>query len=305
MDSAGEMAAFVETAQRASFSAAARALNLTPSALSKLVSRLEARLGVRLMQRTTRRVTLTPEGDAFFKRARRIVEDIREAESEAASFRERPRGLLRVNVGNSFGIHQLIPALPEFLARHPDLKVELSFADRHVDLVEIGCDLAVRIGPLGDDRLIARRICEARRLICTAPSYIARRGVPRRPEDLARHDCVVMAGMPALARWPFRDGTIAVAGGVTSDSANGVLELGVRGIGIVRLADFVVANYIRDGRLVPVLTEHDAIEAVPIAVVYPPARHRAPKVAAFVEFMTRRFAHAPWRVDGAAGKKER
>ncbi len=299
MDSAGEMAAFVETAERASFSAAARALKLTPSALSKLVARLEARLGVRLLQRTTRRVTLTPEGDVFFRRAQRIVADIRDAENETASFRQRPRGLLRINVGNSFGIQQLAPALPEFLARHPELKVEMSLIDAHVDLVAVGADLAVRVGPLGDDRMIARKICDAHRIVCAAPSYLAERGRPLLPGDLLAHDCIVMAGMPALARWPFRSGSIVVSGPVTSDSASGVLELGVRGLGFVRLADFAVANFVRDGRLVPVLEEHNVAESLPISVLYPPGRHRTPKIAAFVDFMMRRFAHRPWRLDAA------
>jgi DNA-binding transcriptional LysR family regulator len=302
MDSAGEMAAFVETARRASFSAAARALKLTPSALSKLVARLEARLGVRLMQRTTRRVSLTPEGEVFFRRAQRIVDDIRDAESEAAAFRQRPRGLLRVNVGNSFGIHQLIPALPEFLARYPDLKVEIALADMHVDLIAVGADLAVRIGPLGDDRLIARKISDAHRIICAAPSYIAKRGRPQRPQDILAHDCIVMSGMPALSNWPFRDGTIAVSGSATSDSASGVLELGVRGLGLVRLADFAVANYVREGRLVPVLEDYNLVEDLPISAMYPTGRHRVPKTAAFVDFLVRRFAHRPWRLDAPSAK---
>jgi DNA-binding transcriptional LysR family regulator len=297
MDRTGEMSAFVETVERASFSAAAGALKLTPSALSKLVARLEARLGVTLMKRTTRRLSLTPEGEAYFARARLILEDIRSAEAEVAGFRERPRGLLRINSGNAFAIHQLVPALPEFMQRHPDLKIELSLDDRRVDLIESGADLAVRIGSVGDDRLVSRKICDLKRMICAAPAYLARRGIPRRPEDLARHDCITMAGMPDLARWPFRGGAVVVNGPVTADSASAVLELGLRGVGLVRFADFVFSDYIRDGRLVPVLVEHHKVETVPIAVVYPQSRHRVPKTAAFVDFMMRRFAHAPWRID--------
>ena len=297
MDRAGEMAAFVETVERESFSAAARALKLTPSALSKLVTRLEARLGVSLMKRTTRRLSLTPEGEAYFERARRILEDIRSAETEVAGFRERPRGLLRVNSGNAFAIHQLVPALPEFALRYPDLKVELSLDDRRVDLIESGADLAIRIGNVGDERLVSRKICELKRMICASPTYLARRGIPRRPDDLARHDCITMAGMPELARWPFRGGTVAVNGPATADSANAVLEMGLRGMGLVRFADFVFSEYVRDGRLVPVLVDHHKGDVVPIAVVYPQSRHKVPKTAAFVDFMMRRFAHAPWRVD--------
>jgi DNA-binding transcriptional LysR family regulator len=298
VDSAGEMAAFVEAAKRASFSDAARALKLTPSALSKLVSRLETRLGVRLMQRTTRRVTLTPEGDAFFRRAERILGDIREAENEAASFRERPRGLLRVNVGNSFGIHQLAPALPAFLARYPDIKIELAFADAHIDLIASGADLAVRIGPVRDDRLIVRQIAEGHRMICASPAYLARRGMPKRPDDLRHHDCIALAGMASLNRWPFRDGAIAVSGPVASDSASGVHELGLCGLGLIRLSDFALAGDVRDGRLVPVLEDWHASESVPISAIYPVGRHRVPKTAAFVAFLQQRFGHRPWRLDG-------
>jgi DNA-binding transcriptional LysR family regulator len=297
MDRAGEMAAFVEAVERASFSAAARALKLTPSALSKLVARLEARLGVSLMRRTTRKLSLTPEGEAYFHRARRILEDIKGAEAEVAGFRERPRGLLKINTGNAFGIHQLVPALPDFLQRYPDLKVELSLVDQRVDLVAAGSDLAVRTGGVFDDQLVARKVCDLRRMICATPGYLARHGIPRRPEDLARHACVTMAGMPHLSRWPFRSGTVTVSGPATSDSATAVLELGLRGLGLIRLGDFVLARYVREGALVPVLVEHHKVEPVPIHVVYPQSRHRVPKTAAFVEFMLRRFAHAPWRID--------
>ena len=297
MDRTGEMMAFVETVERASFSAAARALKLTPSALSKLVARLEARLGVSLMKRTTRRLSLTPEGEAYFARVRRILEDIRGAEAEVAGFRERPRGLLRINSGNAFAIHQLIPALPEFVQRYPDLTVELSLVDRRVDLIESGADLAVRIGNVGDERLVSRKVCDLKRMICAAPTYLARRGIPRKPEDLARHDCITMAGMPCLSLWPFRGGTVAVNGPATADSASAVLEMALRGMGLVRFSDFVFSEHIRDGRLVPVLVDQHKVDAVPIAVVYPQSRHRVPKTAAFVDFMMRRFAHAPWRID--------
>jgi DNA-binding transcriptional LysR family regulator len=147
--------------------------------------------------------------------------------------------------------------------------------------------------------MIARRICDAHRIVCAAPSYLAERGRPQQPTDLLAHDCIVMAGMPSLARWPFRGGSIVVSGPATSDSASGVLELGVRGLGLVRLADFAVANFVRDGRLVPVLESHNIVESVPISVLYPPGRHRAPKIAAFVDFVMRRFAHRPWRLDAA------
>jgi DNA-binding transcriptional LysR family regulator len=150
---------------------------------------------------------------------------------------------------------------------------------------------------VGDERLVSRKVCDLKRMICAAPTYLARRGIPRKPEDLARHDCITMAGMPGLSIWPFRGGTVAVNGPATADSASAVLEMALRGMGLVRFSDFVFSEHIRDGRLVPVLVDQHKADAVPIAVVYPQSRHRVPKTAAFVDFMMRRFAHAPWRID--------
>jgi DNA-binding transcriptional LysR family regulator len=296
MDATDDMSAFVSAVERGGFSAAARALKVTPSALSKAIARLETRLGVRLLRRTTRSLALTPEGDAYYARARRIVADIREAENEVAGFRARPKGLLKINTGNAFGYRQLMPALPEFLARYPDLKVELSFADRRVDLIESGEDAAVRTGDVMDDRLVARKIADAHRIVCASPAYLTRRGMPKRPDDLRQHDCVLMANMPQLSRWPFRTGSVQVSGPVEVDSANAVLEMGLAGVGLIRLGDFAVADHVREGALVPVLTELHAPGSFPICVVYPPARHKVPKTAAFVEFMKARFGHAPWRI---------
>jgi DNA-binding transcriptional LysR family regulator len=296
MESNGEMAAFVTAVERGGFSAAARAMKLTPSALSKLVARLEARLGVRLLSRTTRSLALTPEGEAYYARARRIVADIREAELEVAGFRARPRGLLKINTGNAFGYRQLMPALPEFLARHPDLTVQLSFADSRVDLIDSGDDVAVRTGAVEDERLVARKIAESYRMICASPAYLARRGTPKRPEDLCEHDCVLMAGMPRLSRWPFRSGIVEATGPVRADSANAVLELALAGMGLIRFSDFALADHVRAGRLVPVLADWHVRENFPIWAVYPPTRHKVPKTAAFVEFLKARFGHAPWRI---------
>jgi DNA-binding transcriptional LysR family regulator len=296
MDSLDEMTAFVGAVERGGFSAAARALKVTPSALSKAIARLETRLGVRLLRRTTRSLALTPEGEAYYARARRIVADIHEAENEVAGFRARPRGLLKINTGNAFGYRQLMPALPEFLARHPDLKVQLSFADKRVDLIESGEDVAVRTGDVQDERLVARKIAEAYRMICASPAYLARRGIPKRPEDLRDHDCVSMADMPALSRWPFKSGPIQVSGPVTVDSANAVLDMGLAGVGVIRLGEFALADYVREGRLVPLLAEWQTRESFPISVVYPASRNKVPKTAAFVDFMRARFGHAPWRI---------
>ena len=304
MSAPDDMAAFVRAVEKGGFSPAARELGLTPSAISKLVTRMESRLGVRLLNRTTRRLALTPEGEAFFHRAQRILADIEEAENEVARFRARPRGRLRVNVGTAFGHHQLVPALPEFLARYPEMEVELTMTDRVVDLVEEGADVGLRTGPLADSSLVSRKICDMERVICASPAYLERHGRPRKPEDLLGHNCLVIAGTPQFQRWPFRfaDGVreVAVAGNVSASTADTLAELAVYGLGIVRLADVTVGGAIARGELEPVLVDSHHVEPLPLSAVFPHGRHRSPRVAALVEFLLEKFSDAPWRVRKAA-----
>lgn len=294
------MAAFVRAVEKGGFSPAARELGLTPSAISKLVTRMESRLGVRLLNRTTRRLALTPEGEAFFHRAQRILADIEEAENEVARFRARPRGKLRVNVGTAFGYHQLVPALAEFLARYPEMAVELTITDRVVDLVEEGADMGIRSGHLADSSLVARKICDMERVICASPAYLERHGTPRRPEDLLGHNCLLFTGAPHLQRWPFRtdEGVreVAVTGTLSASNAEALVQLAVMGLGVIRLADVTVGDAIAKGRLVPVLADVHHVEPLPLHAVFPHGRHRSPRVAALVEFLLEKFSDAPWRV---------
>ncbi len=293
------MTAFVRAVEHGSFSVAARELGLTPSAVSKLVTRLEDRLGVRLLNRTTRRLALTPEGEAYFERSQRILSEIAEAENEVARFRAQPKGLLRVNVGTAFGTHQLAPALPEFLARHPEVHVELTVTDRVVDLIEEGADLGIRLGNLVDSSLVARRICELERVICAAPSYLRAHGTPRVPEDLPRHNCLSVAYAPNLRRWPFDtpEGVrhLEVKGNVSANNADTLLQLAILGVGVIRLSDVIVGEAIRAGQLVPILQDVHHGEALPLHAVHPTGRHRSPKVAAMIDFLVERFSGAPWR----------
>ena len=181
MESTLAMTAFVRAIERNGFSQAARDLGVTPSAVSKLVTRLERRLGVVLVRRTTRRLALTPEGEVFFERAHRIVDAIADAEAEVMRFGERPRGKLRMNVGTAFGTYALVPALPEFQARYPEIELEISLTDRVVDLMDAGADLAIRLGPLTDTHLVARRLTDLTRVVSAAPAYLARHGKPATP----------------------------------------------------------------------------------------------------------------------------
>jgi DNA-binding transcriptional LysR family regulator len=300
MSGPSDMAAFVRAVELRSFSTAARELELTPSAISKLVTRLEDRLGVRLLNRTTRRLALTPEGEAYFHRSQRILADISEAETEVARFRAQPKGVLRVNVGTAFGLHQLAPALPEFLSRHPEMQVELTLTDRVVDLIEEGADLGIRLGALLDSSLVARKVCELERVVCASPGYLKKHGTPRKPADLLKHNCLSVAYAPSLHRWPFatRDGVehIDVSGSASANTADALLQLALVGLGIIRLSDVIVGEAIREGKLVPLLQEVHHSEPLPLHAVYPQGRHRSPKVAAMVEFLVERFGDAPWRI---------
>jgi DNA-binding transcriptional LysR family regulator len=312
MDTASDLRVFVRVLERGSFSSAAKDLGLTPSAVSKLVSRLEDRLGVRLLERSTRRLALTPEGETFLARARRIVADIDEAEAEVMQARGAPRGRLRINSGTAFGLHQLAPALADFLARYPEIDVDLSITDRYVDMIEEQADIAVRSGHIPEGPFIQRKIADLQRVICAAPSYLKRRGTPRVAADLKDHDCIVVAG-PGLKRWPFnvRGGVdvVEVRPRVSTDDAEAALRLAIEGAGIVRLSDVIVGSPLRDGQLVALLTDTHHIEPFPLAAIYPAGRQRLPRVAVFIEFLVERFSLAPWRLPGipvsAKGKPAR
>jgi DNA-binding transcriptional LysR family regulator len=301
MDGASDLRVFVRVMDRGSFSSAAKDLKITPSAVSKLVSRLEDRLGVRLLERSTRRLVLTPEGETFLARARRIVADIDEAEAEVMQARGVPRGKLRINSGTAFGLHQLAPALADFLARYPEIELELSITDRLVDLIEEQADIAVRSGHIPEGPFVQRKIADLQRVICAAPSYLKRRGAPKVAADLKQHDCIVVAG-PGLNRWPFKTRTgidvVEVRPRVSTDDAEAALRLAIEGAGIIRLSDVIVGEPLRAGELTALLTDSHHVEPFPLAAIYPAGRQRLPRVAVFIEFLIERFGHAPWRLPG-------
>ena len=300
IDHASEMAAFVRVVDSKGFSAAAPALGLTPSAVSKLITRLETRLGVRLLQRTTRALHLTQEGEVFYAAAQRIVGEIETLEEQITGHSGTPQGLLRVTTSLAFASHQLAPVLSEFLARHPLVQLDLLPTDRVIDMVEEGVDIAIRIGRLADTSFMARKIGEDKRLICAAPSYLARHGTPRRPEELARHNCIVSRERAYLNRWAFKiDGQVSeieVGGRVAISEGEMQMQLALQGIGIARLTRLTLARAIRDGALVPLLDDFSADEPVAIHAVYPHRRHLAPKVPAFVNFLIEKFTPPPWEI---------
>ncbi|MEQ8345365.1 MAG: LysR family transcriptional regulator [Sneathiellaceae bacterium] len=285
-----DLALFVQAASSGSLSQAGRNLGLSPATASARLTALEQDLGARLMHRTTRSLTLTAEGQAFLGYARRMLGDLDEARS-ALSGAASPTGRLRVAVPGFFGRLTISTALPEFLRRHPGLVVEMDFSDSFVNLVEQGFDVAIRIGNLPDSSFVARRLAPNARVVCAAPHYLAARGVPDRPEDLAAHDCVVMHNM---RRWSFArpDGpfTVEVTGPLVVNSGDALRDAALAGLGIVLKSTWDVGDDLRQGRLVPVLADHPLVDQGAIWAVYPSARLLAPKVRAFVDFFAGHFS---------------
>ena len=308
MESSLAMLAFVRAVECNGFSPAARDLGVTPSAVSKLVTRLERRLGVRLLQRSTRRLALTAEGEIYFERVQRIVGEIEDAESDVMRFGGAPRGRVRMSLGTAFATYALVPALPEFTARFPEITLDLVITEYAVDMIEAGIDVAIRIGPLGEVNLAARRIGELERVISAAPAYLERHGVPTQPEDLARHNCLTLPGIAGQNEWPFRGPggvrSVPVRGNVIVNNAETAYELALLGLGVIRLSDLIVGPAIRSGRLVPILLDVHQPEPLPVHAMYLPAR-RPPKVDAVIQFLVEKFAAVPWRLPHPVMAKER
>jgi DNA-binding transcriptional LysR family regulator len=301
MDRMRAMAIFVEVVETASFSEAARRLGLSKAAASTHVARLEERLGVQLLHRTTRRLALTEVGRAFYERSARIVHEMEDAEMEAAQQHAAPRGLLKVNAPVAFGQIQLAPAIATFMGRYPEIRVEAILDDRVVDTIEGGFDVTVRVTPpLADSSLIARRLCPNRLVVCGAPEYLARRGRPRRPADLVRHDCLVYTHFPSQDAWRFAgpDGpaSVTIAGSLRSNSGDLLREVALRGLGLVQLPSFIVGADLARGALKAVLVPYED-RSTGIWALYSPTRHLSAKVRAFVDFLAARFGTRPeWDV---------
>jgi DNA-binding transcriptional LysR family regulator len=295
----GEMEAFVRSIELGSFSAAARELKLSPSALSKLVTRLERGLKVRLLARTTRRLTPTPEGELFVGRCRRILAEMEDAEMEVGRARERPRGRLRMHVGVGMAMHLVLPVLPRFLEMHPEVQIDLIVEDRQVDIVRENLDMSVRPWTPESTSLVVRKLFEFERWLCASPAYLRRHGKPRSPDDLARHRCMAVSSIPNNDKWSFRTAAgrrvVDVTLGASMNNADAVYRLALAGVGIGRLNEFIIAEALRDGRLVQVLADQHWAEHLSMLAIYPQERHRLPRVAAMLEFLTKSFAARPWR----------
>ncbi|WP_437282139.1 LysR family transcriptional regulator [Sorangium sp. So ce375] len=287
----------VATVETGSFSRAARRLGVTPSAVSRRVMRLEQELGVALLARTTRTLRLTDDGQAFYARCVRIVEELGEATEAIARASKKPVGLLRVDTPVALGRDVIAPSLPRFAARYPDVRINLTLRDQFVDPVAEGLDLLVRIGPLGDSSLVARRLGASRILHCAAPSYVARRGAPATPADLARHDCVgyLRDGRPSAFRFLTGDGDavleVPISGPFHANDVDVLRHLAIAGSGIIAMFDFLAKDALAEGTLVTVLDDYPTT-TWPIHALYPKNRHLLPKVRVFVDFLAEIFARS-------------
>ncbi len=294
MDTLEGLPVFVRVVREGSFSAAARVLELTPSAVSKQIGRLEDRLTVRLFNRTTRRLSLTEEGAAFYERASRILADLEDAAESVSSLKAVPRGRLRVTLPTAFGILHLLPALPDFIARHPEVTLEIDLNDRFVNMIEEGFDLALRVGDLEDSSLIGRRLAANRRVLAAAPAYLAGRPAPQRPEDLAGHDCLVYTYRAQRHDWHLVDDAgneslVSVTGKLETNNPMMLREAALSGLGVVLLPLWIVGPDLKAGRLERILPTHHWPDSA-IHAVYPPGRHLSAKVRSFVDFLVERFA---------------
>jgi DNA-binding transcriptional LysR family regulator len=295
----GEMSIFARVVDRGSFAAAASDLGLSPSAVSKLMSRLETRLGARLLNRTTRRLSLTADGEIFLARARGILEAIEAAEGEIAAGRRMAQGHLRVHAFPTLAVEHLSAVLPDFLARHPRITFEFLVTNRAVEHVGDNIDLAFHVGRLPNSGFVARKIADLTQVVCASPSYLARHGTPRHPRELARHACLTLSHIPDARKWTFNLAgeavEVEVNGPVAADSAHMLQRLAINGAGIVRFGDIIVANAIREGRLVPLFEDLQNPDNLPLWITFLPGRQRTPRVKAFLDFLSEKFATTPWR----------
>ncbi|WP_353640832.1 LysR family transcriptional regulator [Mesorhizobium sp. WSM2239] len=289
MPDAHQMAAFVRVVELGSFARAAEELRLTPSALSRLVSRLEDRLGVRLLTRTTRKLALTMEGALYLERSREVLDLIARTEADVSSSRTTPKGLLRVNSSTGFARQTLLHAIPAFLARFPDVSVDLTLTDRLVDPVAEQVDIIIRGSPSAGSDLVVRRLAEGRRLICASPDYLRKHGTPRSAADLTRHNCIALSNQTIAANWPLATDSgieqFTPRGRISCDNVGMLFDLAVAGHGIVRLADFVVGQAVGEGRLVEILAEVNRSNTISLWIVMPKGRFLSPRVQAFLDFM--------------------
>ncbi len=301
MDPLDGIAAFARVVDSGSFSAAARRLNVSKSAVSAHVQRLEERLGVRLLNRTTRRLSVTEAGAAYYRHCARILAEAEAAEQAASALQREPRGTLRVSAPDSFGWMHVAPAVPAFLKRYPNLAVDIKLSAAYVNLVDEGLDLAIRIGVLEDSALVVRKLAPSRQVLCAAPAYLKDRGMPQTPDDLVSHNCLCADLLSWGDEWRLAgkrgEVRVPVSGSFRSNNAEMLRTAALDGVGIAALPTWAVAEQLRSGMLRRVLTAWEAPVST-IYAVYPGNRLMSMKVRAFVDHLARCFGRAPYWDDG-------
>ena len=298
MDNYSQLLAFLGAAEHGNCSAAARACGMTPSAISKLISRLEDRLQVRLFQRGTRSLTLTEEGAAYLVSARAVSNAMAEADSLAEAFPTRVSGTLRVHTMTTFAKHQIIPWLPEFLAAYPGLTVDIQVGAQFSDQFDQGLDVAIHSGVLPDSSRIARKIGQSRWILCASPAYLAAHGTPAHPGQLLQHTCFSFGFSSVWNTWGFVvDGqaiTVPVVPKATFAQGDLLRDLALGGAGIVRLAEFHIGQDIQEGRLVPLLQAYAQDSVEPLYMIYTNRKHLSPRIRVFRDFLEQKLASSPW-----------
>jgi DNA-binding transcriptional LysR family regulator len=299
MDRFDNMRVFAKVVETSSFAGAAARLGISASMVSQHVKELEERLGARLLNRTTRKVSLTETGRAYYERCTRLLADLEETEQAVSDMHAAPRGELRVNATPTFGILQLAPAIADFTARFPGISVELMLSNRMADLIEESLDVAVRVGLVPDSSLIARQLAPCRMVVCGAPSYFEKHGIPRSPADLTNHNCLTVAvtGLSYYRMWHLTapDGTalnLSPMGNLRTNSGAVLKVAALAGHGLVCLPTYLVGDALQSGRLVTVLDDYTA-PPLTLRALYPHSRHLSAKVRAFVDFLAARFGREP------------
>jgi DNA-binding transcriptional LysR family regulator len=304
------LAIFVKVAERKSFVRAADELGITQSGVSNAIKRLEEQTGTRLLARTTRRVSLTDDGAAFFERCRQALAEIEEAEHVLKEAQHKPSGILRLDLPVSFGRIKMVPLFGPFQTQYPDVRLSVTFTDRYIDLIEEGVDICVRFGDLQDSTLIARRLTSTQFKVVGSPSYLAKHGRPRSPDDLARHNCLAFTSRDTRLTRPWwfdlADGetTQMPKGTISFTDGAAMCEAACAGYGLAQLHEYYLDMEIARGRLVPVLEKFKP-KAQPIWLVYPQTRHLTPKVRAFVDFMAAQFRLSENRTPARRPRREK
>jgi DNA-binding transcriptional LysR family regulator len=302
MDRIDNVAVFAEVAERGSFAEAARRLNRSPAAVTRAVAELEARLGVRLLNRTTRAVSVTEPGQRFLAGARRVLADLAEIEHAAIGQGSAPRGELRITAPIVFGRKHVLPLVTDFLEKFPEVSARLTLLDRPADLVEEGLDAAIRIGALADTSAIATRVGALKRVVVASPAYVKRRGRPKTPRELAAHDTIAFAGMEGIERWRFKDGEAAIRPRLIVNTAEAATDAAAAEFGITRVLSYQAADALAQKFLVRLLRDHEG-DDVPVHVLYPDGRHPPPKLRAFLDALVPRLRQRCEQIGESLGSR--